>query len=72
MRQKFNKILALKWDDHWCYDENELQREVVRFFTSLYSLNDQINGVFPLHGYFPKIELDILDNLAIKVTNKEI
>ncbi|KAA3466591.1 reverse transcriptase [Gossypium australe] len=72
MRRKFNKISALKLGDHWCYDDDELRREVVCFFFSLYSLNDQSNGVFALHGYFPRIELVVLDNLAMEVTNEEI
>ncbi|KAA3479421.1 putative Transposon TX1 [Gossypium australe] len=55
-RRKFNKIFALKVDGEWCFDDGVLQREMILFSKTLYSLNDQRHVLFPLHGLFPRID----------------
>lgn len=72
VRRSLNKISTLKVEDQWCYDNEALQEEATRFFSSLYSLDDYSLGRFPLYGCFSALDSTSLGILEVDVTNKEI
>lgn len=71
-RRSLNKISALKIDDQWCYDNDVLQEEAVRFFSALQSLDDPSFHSFPLYGCFPILDSVSLGTLEVDITNDDI
>ncbi|KAG8500791.1 hypothetical protein CXB51_002998 [Gossypium anomalum] len=72
IRQNSNKIYALKIEDNWCYDNETLHNEAVRFFSNLFSLDDPSRVLFPLRGRFSYISLKIIDSLAMVINFGEV
>lgn len=72
VRQNSERIFALKVGGQWCCDSEALQKEAVRYFSSLYSLDDQTLGRFPLYGCFSALDFTYLDVLGVDVSNEEI
>lgn len=72
VKRNSNRISALNVGGQWCYDNEVLQEEAVKYFSSLYSLNDQVRGKFPSYGYFSVLDSTSLNVLKANVSNEEI
>ncbi|KAA3477396.1 reverse transcriptase [Gossypium australe] len=66
------KPLRGEVENQWCYDNEVLQEEAIRFFSSLYSLDDHSFGRFSLYGCFPTLDFASLGILEADMTNEEI
>ncbi|XP_052479579.1 uncharacterized protein LOC128034777 [Gossypium raimondii] len=71
-KRSFNKISALKVKDSWCFNDETLKKEAIIYFSSLFSLDGQAYVLFPLQGYFSKLDQYFIDSLAMDVYDMEI
>ncbi|TYH79499.1 hypothetical protein ES332_D03G069100v1 [Gossypium tomentosum] len=72
IRWNSNKISVLKIGDNYCYANESLHDEAVRFFSSLFSLDDLSCVAFPLCGHFSYVDCSTMDSLTLIVNVEEV
>ncbi|XP_012442191.1 uncharacterized protein LOC105767229 [Gossypium raimondii] len=71
-RRNFNKISTLKVNGDWCFKDEALQREAIRFHKSLHYLDDQSQVFLSLAWDFSRIDMEGLETMTREVTINEI
>ncbi|KAH1064672.1 hypothetical protein J1N35_029659 [Gossypium stocksii] len=49
-----------------------LRRQVTDYFSKLYTMDNYLTGIFPVHGRFPKLETNEITGLLAEVIEEEV
>ncbi|KAK8711191.1 hypothetical protein V6N13_146482 [Hibiscus sabdariffa] len=68
INKRKNRISKLQLSTgEWCDDDEVLHNEAVTFFQNLFSIGNDVQGTFPISGYFPTIpfeDMQCLDHVT--------
>ncbi|KAE8709897.1 hypothetical protein F3Y22_tig00110328pilonHSYRG00789 [Hibiscus syriacus] len=64
--------IGFLWNTDWCNDEDSLKEAAAHFFLSLFALDSQPTGSFPLRGAFSSIPQDTMQRLDDVPSNEKI
>ena len=71
--QKKNQITTIKDDSgHWLYNNNDIKKHIVEFFSSLYTSDMSGSHLYILTGCFPPINTDMLHILQAPIDDNEV